>query len=209
MRDKIDTRLLEGGIRMARSIAAVPTLMCIGMIALIAIAPGQTTTARAQVAPDSITVTIEELNGSGVHGTAVLTASGDQTLVALDVVGVAGEHPDHIHRSSCDNPEPNPLYPLSDVVLSEANPRGHSETLVDVSLNDLLADPHLILIHKSKEEIGVYLACANIVTSAVDMPNTGIGVATAEPAATVAWLFAIGAAVLVGLGVLTRRRRVI
>src|SRR4051794_36698657 len=134
MCDEIDTRLLEGGVRMARSIAVVPTLMCVGMIALIAVAAGRTPTVGAQVAVDSVTVPIEELNGSGVHGTAVLTARGDQTLVALDVVGVAGEHPDHIHRSSCDNPEPNPLYPLTDVVLSEADPQGHSETLVDVSL---------------------------------------------------------------------------
>jgi len=179
------------------------------MIALIAVAPGRTPTVRAQVAVDSVTVTIEELNGSGVHGTAVLTARGDQTLVALDVVGVAGKHPDHIHRSSCDNPEPNPLYPLTDVVLSEADPQGHSETLVDVSLDELLADPHLILIHKSKEEIGIYYACANIVASAIDMPNTGVGVAGDESAGTVAWLIVVGAAAM-AMGVLTwRRRRVI
>ena len=153
---------------------------------------------------------INELNGSGVHGTAVLTAQGDKTLVVMDVTGVAGNHPDHIHRSTCADPEPNPLYPLTDVVLSKADPNGHSETVVDVPLAELLADPYLILIHKSKDEIGVYVACGDIAANATAMPDTGTGTATAGGPLSSAWSLAVGATALLALvvGWALRRRTV-
>jgi hypothetical protein len=135
--------------------------------------------------PQTVTITFEERNNSGASGTATLTAEGDQTLVEMDISGLVGEHPDHIHRSTCEDPEPNPLFPLSDVVLDRADESGHSETVVDVPLADLLAEPHVILIHKSMEEINVYVACADIVATgsggsgqddeATGIPRTGVG----------------------------------
>src|SRR5215216_1972360 len=190
-------------------VAAIQALICAGLTVMLMAAPGVAFTARADDTPDSITLEIKELNGSGVHGMAVLTARGDQTLVALDVTGVAGEHPDHIHRSTCEDPEPNPLYPLTDVVLSEADPQGHSETVVDVSLDKLLADPHLILIHKSAQEINVYLACADIVANGVDVPNTGMGATAADRTGRAAWLVAAGAVALLAMAArFSLRRRV-
>jgi hypothetical protein len=124
--------------------------------------------------PSSVTVVFNPINDSGVKGTATLTADGDKTIVELSVTGVRGHHPDHIHRSTCANPEPVPTYPLSDVVLNPADVIGHSTTTVDVSLEQLLNEPYLILIHKSHEEIDVYLACADI-TASTPMPATGAG----------------------------------
>jgi hypothetical protein len=131
---------------------------------------------------DSVTVTFQTLNDSGVTGTATLTAVGDQTRVVLSIKGAPGEHPDHIHRSTCADPEPTPTYPLSDVVLSQADQAGQSETLVDVPLSTLLTEDYLILIHKSADEIGVYYACADIDVSG-PMPATGVGSALADAGA--------------------------
>jgi hypothetical protein len=187
-------------------VAAVPALLCL----VLAVHQGFVPTAGAHDASDTVTVELEELNGSGVHGTAVLTAQGDKTLVVMDVTGTAGDHPDHIHRSTCADPEPNPLYPLTDVVLGQANPQGHSETLVDVPLEELLASPHLILIHKSKDEIGVYVACGDITANATAMPDTGAGAATAGGPVGPARSLAVGATALLALAVgwALRRRTV-
>lgn len=123
---------------------------------------------------ERVTVVFEPIGDSGVKGTATLTARGDKTVVELAVTGASGDHPDHIHRSTCANPEPTPTYPLSDVVLNRADALGRSKTTVDVPLEQLLSEPYLILIHKSKEEIDVYLACADI-TAASPLPGTGVG----------------------------------
>ncbi|MEA2593672.1 MAG: hypothetical protein QOF01_141 [Thermomicrobiales bacterium] len=134
---------------------------------------------------ERVTIKLYALNDSGVTGEATLTARGNKTNVDLTVTGLSGDHPNHVHVGNCDRPEPNPQYPLSDLVLNPSDPTGRSETTVDVPLDDLLSSEHVILIHKSKEEIGVYVACADIVqrgsTSAggtnnpTDMPNTGVG----------------------------------
>jgi hypothetical protein len=181
---------------MARLSGLIPVPIAFGVILTMALALGDVPRASANQSPSSVTVNLDEIDDSGVQGTAVLTAQGDQTLVVLDVVGAPGDHPDHIHRSTCADPEPNPLYPLTDVVLNESDEAGHSETVVDVPLAELLAEPHLILIHKSKDEISVYVACGNIVSSAVDMPNTGGGM-TAVDRSSRMWMVVAGAALLV------------
>jgi hypothetical protein len=195
---------------MSRYVVGITALLCALLAALSAggVSHG---TARAQDddPPERVTIRIDELDGSGVRGTAVLTARGDTTLVVMDVTGAPGTHPDHIHRSTCDDPEPDPLYPLTDVVLSAADPEGHSETVVDVPLADLLAEPHLILIHKSADEINVYLACADIEADAViDMADTGIGPASGWPRAPRLGMAVLAAALAAAaaLGVRPRTR---
>jgi hypothetical protein len=178
------------------------------LLATVSVGGFPSGTARAQNddPPESVTIKFNEIKGSGVQGTAVLTARGDSTLVVMDITGAPGTHPDHIHRSTCKNPEPDPLYPLTDVVLSEANQQGHSETVVDVPLADLLAEPHLILIHKSKDEINVYLACADITAvGSPDMPNTGAGHASGWPPVQSLWMILLAAA-LAAAGLMKVRR---
>jgi Domain of unknown function (DUF4331) len=109
-------------------------------------------------AANEATVTLDELNDSGVSGKATLTAVGDdQTKVVIDVQGATGDHPAHIHTGTCDDLNPNPLFPLENV---DAN--GHSETTVDVGLKELTGGGFAINLHLSAQQIGVYVACGNI-----------------------------------------------
>ncbi|HEY7032485.1 MAG TPA: cupredoxin domain-containing protein [Thermomicrobiales bacterium] len=107
--------------------------------------------------PQELTVNLNELNDSGISGTATLKADGDKTDVELNLQGATGGHPAHIHNGTCTDLDPNPKYPLETV---DAN--GHSQTTIDVSLADLLASPFAINVHKSAEEIGIYVACGEI-----------------------------------------------
>lgn len=105
-----------------------------------------------------VTVQLDELNDSGVSGSATLTATGEnQTTVTIQVEGATGDHPAHIHTGTCDDLNPNPLFPLNDV---DAN--GQSETVIDASLDQLSGGGFAINLHKSQQEIGVYTACGNI-----------------------------------------------
>ena len=138
----------------------------------------------------------------------------------MSVVGVLGNNPTHIHQGTCSDLDPNPQYPLTNIVLPSSTLTGVSDTLVDVPLTDLLATPHLILIHKSQKDIGTYLACGNIVAGALTaeeqasatggqpMPNTGIGSWTDGSPSTRALLPTLIAAELILLSVLVVVRRV-
>jgi hypothetical protein len=68
--------------------------------------------------------------------------------------GVA--QPAHIHDGACPKPDPKPKYGLHDVV------DGKSSSEVPVSLEALLKEKLAINVHKSKEEVKVYVACGNI-----------------------------------------------
>jgi hypothetical protein len=112
----------------------------------------------AEAGANEVTVTLDELNDSGVSGTATLTEVGDnQTRVVIDVTGATGDHPAHIHTGTCDDLNPNPLFPLNNI-----DADGKSDTTVDVGLAELTGGGFAINLHKSQQEIGVYVACGNI-----------------------------------------------
>src|SRR5215211_2965046 len=67
---------------------------------------------------DRASVTFTELNDSGLSGTAELTARGKRTEVSMQINGVVGENPTHIHTGTCDDLDPNPKYPLNNVELN-------------------------------------------------------------------------------------------
>lgn len=164
-------------------------------------------------------VVLAELNDSGVSGVASLVAKGDQTQVSMSVVGVLGNNPTHIHQGTCADLDPNPQFPLTNIALPSSTLTGVSDTLVDVPLADLLATPHLILIHKSQKDIGTYLACGNIVPGALTaeeqassnggapLPNTGIGSWTDGSPASRALLLALVAVELIVISALVVVRR--
>lgn len=114
-------------------------------------------TEEADDSADELTIDLDELNDSGMTGTATLRADGDETVVTLALDGATGDHPAHIHSGTCNDLDPNPAFPLVDV---DAN--GASETTVGISLEDLQSEPFAINLHKSADEIGVYVACGNI-----------------------------------------------
>jgi hypothetical protein len=82
---------------------------------------------------------------------------------------VDGPHPVHIHSGSCAELG-EVVVPLTDVAerAGEAmgSGTGHavkgSHTQVDMSLDDILANPHAINVHLSAEEIGTYIACGDL-----------------------------------------------
>ena len=133
---------------------------------------------------DRASVTFTELNDSGLSGTAELAARGKRTEVSMRINGVVGENPTHIHTGTCDDLDPNPQYPLNNVELNTTELVGTSDTVVDVPLDELLSTPHLILIHKSSEELNTYYACGNIVadTTVEAAENSGPGGVTTDEA---------------------------
>lgn len=88
-------------------------------------------------------------------------------------------HLAHIHPGTCEELDPNPEYPLTDVSGEfgdgEASQAGDtvgasdatllvegSTTIVPVSLDDLLAEEYAINLHESAEAADVYIACGNV-----------------------------------------------
>jgi hypothetical protein len=113
----------------------------------------------------SLTIPLNEHENSGISGTATLEADGGATHVAMELTGepLTGNHPTHIHTGTCANFDPDPLHPLTTVILDEINDEGVSETTVeDVRLRDLLAEDHVILVHPSAEELFPELVCGDI-----------------------------------------------
>jgi hypothetical protein len=127
-------------------------------------------------------VTFTELNDSGLSGTAELAARGNRTEVSMRINGVVGVNPTHIHTGTCDDLNPNPKYPLTNIELNTTELVGLSDSVVDVPLDELLGSPHLILIHKSPEELNTYYACGNIVPdmSAEAAEDSGVGGVTTD-----------------------------
>lgn len=103
-------------------------------------------------------VSLTTQNNSGQEGTATLKDVEGKTLVTIKLAGApkGSSEPAHIHTGSC--PEPGAVkYPLTNVV------DGNSETTLDVSMKDLMANPALAInVHKSAAEIKTYVACGNL-----------------------------------------------
>ncbi|HKG24417.1 MAG TPA: hypothetical protein VKB09_02165, partial [Thermomicrobiales bacterium] len=138
-------------------------LMAGSSVSIAAPAPAGTAEATPEAGDDDeataneLTIDLGELNDSGISGTATLRANGDQTDVELSLDGATGGHPAHIHNGTCTDLDPNPAYPLEEV-----DENGKSTTTVDISLEDLQAEPFAVNIHKSADEIGIYVACGEI-----------------------------------------------
>jgi CHRD domain len=104
-----------------------------------------------------VNVTLSPQSGSSESGTATLTKQGDkETKVSVNLTGVAGQQPAHIHKGSCANLDPKPSYPLSPVV------NGKSETVVKASLDDLEKGGYAINVHKSTQDLKTYVSCGEI-----------------------------------------------
>lgn len=97
-----------------------------------------------------------------IAGLALLAVAGSGAT-AQDAVPA---HPAHIHQGTCANLDPNPQYPLNNVTAAAPDaPFGAvevSNTTVDVTLDELLASPHAINVHRSAEDIQTYIACGDI-----------------------------------------------
>jgi hypothetical protein len=127
------------------------SLIAAGLLVMVAIAP-------AAADSHTLTIDLDEVDGSGVSGTATLTEEDGQTTVEIELDGTPedGVHPVHIHAGTCDDLG-DVVFPLEDVV------DGVSESTVDATIDDILADDHAINVHLSADEMNVYVACGELV----------------------------------------------
>ncbi len=115
----------------------------------------------AAIAPvagqDTITIDMQEVDGSGQSGSADITSDGDQVTVSIEIdPGPDGEpQPVHIHEGDCRDLG-DVAYPLEDVV------DGVSESTADVSINELISGEYAINVHLSEDEMDVYVACGTL-----------------------------------------------
>lgn len=119
------------------------------------------------------------LVGGGSVATGQATPTSDLALT----------HPAHIHAGTCDTLG-DVVFPLSNVEMpgqagtpvAELEPiaspasssgltvdeLGESYTIVDASLDDILAAEHAINVHLSAEEMGTYISCGDVVGEVTD-----------------------------------------
>lgn len=109
---------------------------------------------------EAFTIDLEEQNGSGISGTAMITPTAtDEFEVLIELTGAdEGPQPAHIHPGTCADLDPTPKYPLTNVE------NGRSETTVQASPLDLISEDLAINVHKSEAEADTYVACG-------DLPN--------------------------------------
>jgi len=111
-----------------------------------------------QEAMKKVVVNLQEQNESGESGTATITEMEGGVKVAVSLVGVPEgvTQPVHIHVNSCVNIA-GVQYPLESLI------NGSSETMLEVSMAELQAGlPLSVNVHKSVEEISVYVVCGDI-----------------------------------------------
>ena len=101
---------------------------------------------------------LRTLNDSGVTGSVTLTAIDAQRTRVEITVNPAGHPsmPAHIHPGTCAELVPQPKYPLQNVV------DGASVSEVPAPLDELLRGGVALNIHKSNEEMQVYVACVEL-----------------------------------------------
>ena len=106
----------------------------------------------------ALTLDLQEQNDSGITGTVELSPTSEGGLeVEIELDGSdGGPHPAHIHRGSCADLDPNPAFPLEDVV------DGSSETEVDVTTDELTASEYAVNVHESAANADTYVACADV-----------------------------------------------
>jgi hypothetical protein len=116
------------------------------------------TEAEGQLDDVEIALDLQEQSDSGITGTAKLSPTSDgQVEVEIELDGSdGGPHPAHIHKGSCADLDPNPAFPLEDVV------DGRSKTTVDVDVADVTADEYAINVHESPENAENYVACGDV-----------------------------------------------
>ena len=117
-------------------------------------------------------------------------------MSADDMMGSMTPHPSHIHVGLCPTPG-DVIAPLSDVSaiggdLVGAESSIHVDagiTTVELALTDILAADHAIVVHASKDDMGTFIACADIGGHYIgDSVPVGIGPVGDSGFSGVAWL---------------------
>ena len=164
--------------------------LALGCGLVLALLAATTAIAAAQQAT---TLQLVQQNNSGISGTATFTPSGGGLTVDLKVTGAgAGPQPAHIHGGTCAQLNPTPDFTLASVT------NGSSTTTLQTTLQTLAATPHAVHMHKSADELTVYVACADI--NPASLPRAG------QSDSTIGLVFGAVGLSLAGLGLMLRRR---
>jgi hypothetical protein len=156
----------------------------------------------------SVTADLAEQNDSGITGTAVLTADGDQTIVVIQLNGAEEGTEGHMFDNTCDNHQGATIfYPLEPVSAD-----GHSESVVDAPLSLLADGKHWIHLHEPAVERGEGVACGNVpaLSAGGVLPSSGVGTMAGDSSSGIlssaSVALALGAVVISFL--LLRRREI-
>jgi hypothetical protein len=111
---------------------------------------------QSQPAFNMVKITLDPQNNSGEKGTATIFDVQGKAKVIINMTGIPAKvlQPDHIHFGSCANLG-GVKYPLTNVG------NGAAQTMLPVSLAELVAQPFAINVHKSAAQINVYVACGD------------------------------------------------
>tara|TARA_B100000745_G_scaffold248580_1_gene170636 strand:- start:25155 stop:25619 length:465 start_codon:yes stop_codon:yes gene_type:complete len=116
-----------------------------------------TTSQESDGTTKTFSVQLFEQNGSGESGSAHITESNGKVSIILSLDGAPENvQPAHIHSGSCEE--------LGGVEYPLVFPQnGTSETVLDTNLSSLLTKlPLAINVHKSPDEVGVFVSCGDI-----------------------------------------------
>jgi hypothetical protein len=131
----------------------------------------------------------------------LFTLTGGGVILAQDTTGTPGAspqapalnpaHPAHIHSGTCTQIG-EIIFPLNDLqpVSTASTPQAGGEvaaestTVVDASLETILAEPHVINVHLSAEDIETYIACGEIAPTSGPVGTAGTPEKDAAAAAT-------------------------
>jgi LPXTG-motif cell wall-anchored protein len=162
---------------------------------------GALTVVSSSSAQQPVTVNIgpgrDEATGTG---TATLTdMGGGQTQVVVRVAATNPDMPAHIHADACPGVGAV-VFPLTNVQ------NGTSTTTISAPLSDVLTRGRSVNLHRSAQEIGVYVGCANLpATAAAPAQMPGALPRTGDLGGMAPLLIAAGTG-LVGAGYMLRRR---
>lgn len=160
----------EGGQVAAQTSTATATTT---PAATVATTPAATTTAATStpesdgtggtinVGERTETIPLRELNDSGVTGTVVLSEQGAATRISIQLEGdaVTGDHIAHLHDGTCEAPGEY-TYTLNPV-----SAEGTSETVVNITLDELLTDGYMVNVHPDETNWDTWMACGELTTT--------------------------------------------
>jgi hypothetical protein len=123
-------------------------------------APESTPDATATtVAEQQVVVRLTPVDASGVEGLAIIYPDGEQTTIALRILGASVAEVGAIHAGTCEAFEPLPAYALA--IFDET---GRSSSTINIQITDLQSGPFAVALHESTAEFGTIVSCGEIPT---------------------------------------------
>ncbi len=104
-----------------------------------------------------VVVRLAPVNDSGVEGLAVIYPDGEQTTIALRILGASVDEVGAIHTGTCSSIEP-----LPDYALAIFDPTGSSSSTINIQPSELQSGQFVVVLHESTAAFGTIVACGAI-----------------------------------------------